>query len=178
MYIDDSKVERLITKMISMLTTVGLTPLSHPLFPILVIHERRLFDSIRGRATPETLDETIRVAATIVECYSTLLCYGHPPRGHALAALGKYLAIDVPATPANWNQKHTFPPYGPPRLKLAYETLLKARDELLVGFGTANEGGLYGKMVRDLIIPLERELGVWDQGIRNVLEDTLRSQAK
>jgi hypothetical protein len=166
-----------------MLTSVGLTPSSHPLLPILVIHERRLFDSIRAHSTPdtldtETLDETIRAAATIAECYSTLLCYGHPPRGHALAALGKYLAIDVPATPADWAQKRTFPPYGPQRLKLAYETLLKARDELLVGFGTANEGGKYGKMVRDLIIPLEKELGVWNQGIRNVLEDTLRSQAK
>ncbi|KIK64827.1 hypothetical protein GYMLUDRAFT_240776 [Collybiopsis luxurians FD-317 M1] len=61
-----------------------------------------------------------------------------------------------------------YPPSGFPRLKLAYETLLRAREMLLVGFGEANGGG---KDVRELVVRLEREMGMFWQGVRNMLED-------
>jgi SET and MYND domain-containing protein len=70
-----------------------------------------------------------------------------------------------------------YPPSGAPRLKLAYETLVRARSELLVGFGIQNEGGAVGRAVRESVVALEKELGVWKQGVRNVLEDTTTGPA-
>jgi len=64
-----------------------------------------------------------------------------------------------------------YPPSGLPRLKLAYDNLVRARKMLLVGFGVANEGGKVGQEVRDMIVALEKEIGVFKQGMRNVLED-------
>lgn len=93
-------------------------------------------------------------------------------RGIALAELGKLLAVDEPS-PLSPPQTTSFPPSGPARLRIAYETLLRARNELLVGFGLENEGGEVGREVRANIVALEKELGVWATGIQNALEDTV-----
>ena len=90
-----------------------------------------------------------------------ILTEGNPIRGVALAEFGKLLAVDeMEAKPANaptdgLPRPDAFPPTGPPRLKLAYETLLRAREELLIGFGRANEGGKVGRSVRDALAALE-----------------------
>lgn len=134
----------------------------------------------------DVLDDTIRVAAKSVTGLSELLCVGHPVRGIALAELGKILAVDEPQPAASRTATghplpipapapSSFPPSGPPRLKLAYDTLMRARSELLIGFGKANEGGQVGREIREIIASLEKEIGVWSQGVRNVIEDTLSS---
>lgn len=131
---------------------------------------------------PETvsaddLDDTIRVARNIFSGLEAILKPGHPIRGIQLAELGKLLAVDETRRAASDEAdklhlpQDKFPPSGPARLKLAVQTLKRAHEELLVGFGTANEGGQVGREVRDQLVELERELGVWNQGIRNVLED-------
>lgn len=71
-----------------------------------------------------------------------------------------------------------YPPSGPARLKLAYETLIRATKELRVGFGTKNDGGQVGRDVRESAVALEKEIGVWKQGVRNVIEDTPKQAIK
>lgn len=70
----------------------------------------------------------------------------------------------------------TYPPSGPQRLRLALETLIKARDELVIGFGA--DGGQVGKEVREVIVGIEKELDVWKSGIRNAMEDIPRGTNK
>ena len=122
--------------------------------------------------TQDFLDETIQTGSKTVEGLSHILCAGHPIRGIALAELGKMLAVDEPAPRTDATNGPPFPPSGPPRLKMAFDTLLQARDELLLGFGKSNEGGEVGQQIRNNIASLEKEIGVWRQGVRNVLEDT------
>jgi len=89
--------------------------------------------------------------------------------------LGKLLAVDETTpreNPAGNKTTLLYPPSGPPRVKLAYETLVRARDELLIGFGRQNEGGKVGQGVRDDIVSLEKEIGVWKQGVRNVMKNS------
>lgn len=57
----------------------------------------------------------------------------------SLVELGKMLAVDEPDPNPQGNG--TYPSSGPPHLKLAYDTLRRARNALLVGFGVANDGG-------------------------------------
>ena len=38
--------------------------------------------------------------------------------------------------------------------------------------GVAHGGGQLGAEIREAIVRLEKELGIWTTGIRNVLEDT------
>ena len=99
-------------------------------------------------------------------------------RAVALAELGKLLAVDEPSPPgmSDVAEAGRFPPSGPARLKLAYEALVRAHEEVLVGFGKADGGGQLGRELRDAIVRLEKELGVWTTGIRNALEDTVIGQ--
>lgn len=117
------------------------------------------------------LDESVRTAARHVAGVCAVLGEGHPVRGVAFAELGKLLAVDEPS-PSPPGQTTPFPPSGPARLKIAYDMLVKARNELLIGFGRENEGGEVGREVRESIVALEKELGVWTSDVRNVLEDT------
>ena len=54
---------------------------------------------------------------------------------------------------------------------------MRARNELTVGFGMSNEGGEVGRAVRESVVALEKELGVWKQGVRNVLQDMSKRTA-
>ncbi|PSR71434.1 hypothetical protein PHLCEN_2v12701 [Hermanssonia centrifuga] len=136
------------------------------------LHKELLITSLSVAISQELLDETIRTAAKYSSGLSDTLVYGHPVRGVALAELGKLLAVDEPSPPQASTSQSRFPPSGPARLKMAYETLLRARDELSIGFGRGNDGGRVGHEVREAIVRLEKELGVWTQGIRDTLKDT------
>ncbi|KAF9226289.1 SET domain-containing protein [Gyrodon lividus] len=167
---DYSKAKQLTTNVIPILLSAGLTPSCHPLLALLKLHQSLLVSSFSDQLSQELLDESIRTAAKHSAGLSAVHDEGHPVRGVALAELGKLLAADEPA-PSSPPQTNTFPPSGPVRLKMAYETLLRARKELLVGFARDNDGGEVGREVRDGIVSLEKELGVWMTGVRNALED-------
>ncbi len=100
---------------------------------------------------------------------------GHPVLGIALAELAKILAVDEPS-PRKTNGPGIYPPSGPPRLKLALDTFMRARNSLMIGFGIVNGGGEIGRHVREAIVSLEKEIGVWKQGVQNVLQDTPKSE--
>lgn len=142
----------------------------------------------------ERLDEAIRSAMRTCNALNQVLTYGHPIRGLATAELGKLLSVDEPSPghlvegalsptsssssalpaislpPCRKKATASCPPSGPERLRLAYETLVCARGELMVGFGGGkNEGGKVGNEVRRLLIDVERELAVWKDGIRNTI---------
>ena len=136
----------------------------------------------------EALDEAIRSATRSCTGLDQILTEGHPIRGVALAELGKLLSVDEPhpthlvspqsgvTTSASGSSPNMIPPSYPPsgsqRLKLAYETLKKARSELMIGFGGgSNEGGEVGQYVRRQVVELEKELDVWKTGLRNAYED-------
>lgn len=152
----------------------------------------------------EALDEAIRAATRASNGINQILAEGHPVRGIALAELGKLLAVDEPSptdvtvppsgpitpnptssplsslspspTPPTGGLKRPppYPPSGPARLKLAYQTLVRARSELVTGFGGGkNEGGIVGKSVRDQAIELEKEIAVWTTGLREAARDKM-----
>jgi SET and MYND domain-containing protein len=53
---------------------------------------------------------------------------------------------------------------------------VEARAELNVGFGAVNEGGVVGRDVREEIVKLERELGVWKKGVGEALKDAREAE--
>jgi hypothetical protein len=173
--VDPAKAIQLTSNLIPILTSTGLNPSSHPLLALTRLHQSLLISSFQSNMTQDILDETTRTIAKSTTGVSIILCEGHPVRGVALAELGKILAVDEPSpkhvTPAG-AVPAMFPPSGPPRLKLAYETLVRARKELLIGFGKTNDGGQVGQEIREAIMLLEKEIGVWSQGVRNVIRDT------
>jgi len=152
-----------------------MTPSTHPLLALLKLHQTLLLSSFSSQLTQLTLDETIRTAGKYSAGLTTILTEGHPVRAVALAELGKLLAVDEPSPPMPPPKNgSSFPPTGPARLKAAYETHLRARKELMIGFGRDTEGGEVGQSVRSIIVQLEKELGVWTSGVRNALEDVPR----
>lgn len=158
-------------RLIPILTNLGLTPSSHPLLALTRLHQSLLIESLSKNITQDTLNEIILTAAKSLAGLSNILPHGHPVRGVTLAELAKILAVDEPEPSTTHDANVPFPPSGPPRLKLAYETFIKARNELLIGFGLENEGGQVGREVRESIVSLEKELGIWCEAVRNVLED-------
>ena len=154
-----------------------LTSSSHPLLALNHLYHKPLVESFSIEPTQELLDEAIRTAAKHSAGLSKLLPIGHPLRGVSLAELGKLLAVDElsPQT-LNSSAPAPFPPSGIDRLKLDHETFVRARDELLIGYGKENGGGQVGKEVREALVRVEEELGVWNQGVRNVLEDSRNSR--
>ncbi|TFY69850.1 hypothetical protein EVJ58_g175 [Rhodofomes roseus] len=169
---DPQKAKQLTSNIIPILNSAGLAPSCHPLLAMARLHQELLIASLPESMTQETLDDTIRTAARYAAGVSAILPVGHPVRGVALAELGKLLAVDEPSPPSNMaGSADRFPPSGSARLKLAHETLVRAREELLIGFGTDNGGGLVGREAREAIVRLEKELGAWTQGINNALED-------
>ncbi|KAM5533874.1 hypothetical protein V8D89_012414 [Ganoderma adspersum] len=172
---DAAKARQLTTNIIPILVSAGLTPASHPLLAMTRLHQELLIETLQDPGLKqETLDDAIRTAAKYGAGIQAVLQKGHPVRAVALGELGKLLAVDepspAPASDAAANGR--FPPSGPARLKLAYESLVKAHEELLIGCGRELGGGHLGREIRDAIVGLEKELGVWTTGIQNVLEDT------
>ncbi|KAI6142865.1 hypothetical protein BKA82DRAFT_142041 [Pisolithus tinctorius] len=169
---DNNKAKSLTANIISVLISAGLTPSTHPLLALLKLHQTLLISSFPTPLTQEVLNETIRISGKYSVGLSAILDEGHPVRAMSLVELGKLLAVDEPSPPTSQPKNGSFPPSGPARLKAAYETLLRARKELLIGFGRQTEGGEVGDGVRETLVTLEKELEVWSTRIRNVLEDT------
>lgn len=161
--------------MIPILTSATALPSSHPLLALTRLHQSLLLAAFPSDLTQDALDGLIRASSASVTGLSAVLPPGHPARALALAELGKLLAVDEPAprptTATASASASAFPPSGPARLRLACETLIRARDELLISFGERNDGGEVGREVREMVVRVERELSAWGQGIRNVIED-------
>jgi SET and MYND domain-containing protein len=175
--VDPAKAIQLTSNLIPILISAGLAPSCHPLLALTRLHQSLLISSFQSDMTQDILDETIRTMAKSTAGLSSNLCVGHPVRGVALAELGKVLAVDEPAPKANTTVV-TFPPSGPQRLKSAYETLVQARNELFIGFGKKNDGGQVGQEIGEIIVSLEKEIGVWSQGVRNVIQDIPKPDQK
>ncbi|KAJ4479084.1 hypothetical protein J3R30DRAFT_3702122 [Lentinula aciculospora] len=173
---DPEKSLQLTTNLIPILSSAGFTPSSYPLLGLTRLHQQLVTASFQSPLTQEHLDETIRIATKNATGITALYREGHPVLALALAELGKLLAVDEPS-PRATDSPMIYPPSGLPRLKLAYENLLRARKMLLIGFGVANEGGQVGKEVREMLVALEKEIGVFKQGVRNVLQDTPKLKA-
>lgn len=184
---DPAHALRLTTHLLPLLTAARLPPAAHPHLALQRLHLALLLAGLPAAPDAPTLDEVTRVAARAVAGLEALLRAGHPVRGVAVAELGKLLAVDepAPAPPTNAiTDAETssgggatdagagagFPPTGSARLALAYGTLQRAHGELLVGFGRANGGGEVGRGVRDTLVALEKEIGAWVSGVRNVRE--------
>lgn len=160
------------------------------------IQANELAQSTSGHLSPkdvqEALDETIRAATRSCAGLSDILSEGHPVRAVARAELAKLLLVDEPLpkdldhgaadaqvspkpgslpSPTYSKVPQIYPPSGPQRLTLAYKTLLQTRAELMVGFGGLNEGGAVGKEVRSLLVDVEKEIAVWKDGVKNVIQD-------
>ncbi|KAF7350303.1 Histone-lysine N-methyltransferase ASHR1 [Mycena venus] len=165
---DPAKARQLTSKLIPILTSAGLTPPSHPLLALTRLHTALLIADLpqpqsQSPITPTeaqaSLDEAVVAATKAVA---------------GLDALGRLLAVDEPAPRAPGSAAEDalrYPPSGAKRLRLALETLVHARAELSVGFGAANEGGVVGRGLREDIVRLERELGMWKKGVGEALRD-------
>ncbi|KAG2140635.1 hypothetical protein DEU56DRAFT_735015 [Suillus clintonianus] len=175
---DYNKALQLTTNIIPILVSAGLTPSCHPLLALIGLHKSLLLSSLSTDIAQELLDETIRTAAKHYIGLSAILYDGHPVRAVSLVELGKLLAVDEPQPATSPPANVAFPPSGPPRLKAAYEALVRARYELMIGFGRNNDGGELGRNIRETLVSLEKELGVWTQGIHNTLQDLLSSSQK
>ena len=179
---DPAKARQLTSNVLPILTSAGVAPPAHPLLAMTRLHQELLIAALPAELSQETLDEAVRTAARYCAGLQTLLPRGHPVRAVALGELGKLLAVDEPSPSPPQSSggegaaEARFPPSGPARLKLAYESLVKAHEELLVGFGKAGGGGQLGREIREAVVRLEKELGVWTTGIRNALEDTVAAR--
>ncbi|KAG7092156.1 hypothetical protein E1B28_008525 [Marasmius oreades] len=136
---------------------------------VLVSPDAQAFSKGQQQNAQEHLDECIRNGSKIVAGLSAILSPGHPVMGIALAELGKLLAVDEVFVVDSTDTSAQFPPSGPARLKLAYDTLMRARASLRIGFGSRNEGGKVGREVREILVRLEKEIEVWKTRVRNVL---------
>ena len=157
--------------MIPILTSAKALPSSHPLLALTRLRQSLLLAAFPSNLTQDALDGLIRASSASVMGLNAVLPPGHPTRALALAELGKLLAVDEPAPRPAAAGASAFPPSGPARLRLACETLIRARDELLISFGERNDGGEVGREVREMVVRVERELAAWGQGVRNVIED-------
>lgn len=171
--LDPEKALKLTVNLIPLLVSAGLTNASHPLLALLRLQHLLLSTSLpkldsgveKREEHQQLLDDSIRTAAKVLSGLRQILPLGHPIRGIHLAETGKLLAVDEFA-PSQSGVKDVFPPNGPVRLRLAFENLIQAKKELLIGFGTVNEGGRVGQEVRDIIVSLETEIGIWKDGVR------------
>ncbi|KAJ7686194.1 SET domain-containing protein [Mycena rosella] len=180
---DPAKARQLTTNLVPILTSAGLTPASHPLLALTRLHQALLIAELPGAPAQAQvlLDEAIVAATKTLAGLGAVLRAGHPVRGIARTELGKLLAVDEPAPAPNSGsaaeEALRYPPSGAKRLRLALETLVQARAELGVGFGAPNEGGAVGREVREDIVRLERELGVWKKGLGEALRDAREAGA-
>ena len=168
---DLPKAQQLTTSMIPILTSAKALPSSHPLLALTRLRQSLLLAAFPSNLTQDALDGLIRASSASVTGLTAVFPPGHPTRALALAELGKLLAVDEPAPRPAATGASAFPPSGPARLRLACETLIRARDELLISFGERSGGGEVGREIREMVVRVERELAAWGQGVRNVIED-------
>jgi hypothetical protein len=167
--------------MIPILTSAKVLPSSHPLLALARLRQSLLLATFPPNLTQDALDGLIHASSASVTGLTAVFPPGHPTRALALAELGKLLAVDEPAPRAATGAggalaSSAFLPSGPARLRLACETLIRARDELLISFGERNGGGEVGREIREMVVRVERELAAWNQGVRNVIEDMPKSK--
>src|ERR1700733_6827822 len=165
---------------LSLLHTFPLHLSSDPLLALmrlhlsLLIHQISLLSSSEAASLAEqskrdtAVDEACRLCARCVAGVSDILPHGHPIRGVALAEFGKLLCVDVGPSNGSTEQSESADdgaesplPRGASRLQLAAQVLVRAREELMVGFGQTNGGGQVGREVENMIRGLEREMNVW-----------------
>ena len=183
--------------MIPLLTSGGVTNGSHPLLGLLRSQHYLFTTSLSlsadalARETPtasakeehqKLLDDGIRTAVRALQGLVEVLPFGHPIRAIHLSELGMLCATDetasnIPALsqPMNGN---VFPPTGAARLQLAINYLIEARKELLIAFGVGNEGGDVGKRVRETLIQLEAEMGIWKEGVKTAWKEQVVDRPK
>jgi len=128
------------------------------------------------------LDDTIRTAARVLQGLVEVLPVGHPIRAIHLSELGLLCATDetasnIPAPSLPTNEK-VFPPAGAARLQLAIDYLVEARKELFIAFGAGNECGDGGKKVRETLIQLETEMGIWKQGVKTAWKEQVADRPR
>jgi hypothetical protein len=175
-YSDLPKAQQLTTNIIPILTSVKVLPSSHPLLALTRLRQSLLLATFPPNLTQDALDGLIHASSASVTGLTAVFPPGHPTRALALAELGKLFAVDEPAPRPAGAGASAFPPSGPARLRLACETLIRARDELLISFGERNDGGEVGREIREMVVRVERELAAWNQGVRNVIEDMPKSK--
>ena len=193
--IDPAYAARIATNMISILTSAEVTNGSHPLLGLLRSQHYLFTMSLASsadalaRMTPTTtakeehqklLDDAIRTAARVLQGLVEVLPFGHPIRAVHLSEFGMLCATDetasnVPALSLPSNEK-VFPPTGAARLQLAINYLIEARKELLIAFG--KEGGDVGERVRETLIQLEAEMGIWKEGVKTAWKEQVVDRPK
>jgi hypothetical protein len=135
----------------------ALMPLSsHPLLALLRLEATMLSTPIESTDTIPHLFEAIEASSLSFRGMQALLPHGHPIRGIILAELGKLLNLEA-AGDSKAQQVVSFLPRDVKgRMGLARETMIKALEELRIGFGT--DGGLVGKEMEMLVEGLTREM--------------------
>lgn len=170
---------------------------SHPLLGLLRSQHYLLTTSLSlsadalARSTPtesekgehqKLLDDAIRTGVRVLQGLVEILPIGHPIRAIHLSELGLLCATDETAsnvpTQAPPTKEKVFPPTGAARLQLAINYLIEARKELLIAFGTGNEGGEVGKKVRETLIQLEAEMGIWKEGVKTAWKEQVADHPK
>ena len=195
--LDPAYAAKIATNIVSLLTSAGVTNGSHPLLGLLRSHHYILTTSLSlsaealARGTPtagakeehqKLLDDAIRTALRVLQGLVEVLPFGHPIRAIHLSELGMLCATDetasnVPTQSLPTNEK-AFPPTGAARLQLAVNYLIEARKESLIAFGAEKEGGDVGKKVRETLIQLEAEMGIWKEGVRTAWKEQVADRPK
>ncbi|KAH8833081.1 hypothetical protein DL96DRAFT_1694908 [Flagelloscypha sp. PMI_526] len=153
-------------KLIPLLDAAGFSPAAHPLLALTRLHQSILINTFQMLKLHRIFWMRLFVLRLGMSQGSVRFLWKDILFELLLLhEQGKILSMDEPRVV----------PSGPARLKLAYDVLVRARKELLVGFGKANEGGEVGREMRKLVVSLEKEIGVWKYGVRNVLQDDRES---
>ncbi|KAG8757292.1 hypothetical protein FRC14_002175 [Serendipita sp. 396] len=145
-------------------------PTSHPRLALMRLLQTLSIESMSTKEsdTSTSVDDVIRLSAQVVAALMDLLSRGHPIRGLAIATLGRLLCVDEPELPSDASIEQPFPPRGYQRLVLAKSTLLRAVEELEIGFGPG--GGTLGTETRQMLENTDRELAIFERGVRNAKE--------
>lgn len=166
---------------------------THPLLGLVRLSQNLQISALSEKPSQPHLDMAIRFATMNIEGLAKILRFGHPVRALALTELGKLYAVDEPdsdsenhslecITPASGDNKDLFKNYqhprGPDRLRRAVQVLQQAYNELCIAFGRKNNGGAVGIEIRETLSRLEKELAVWDTGIRDTLDDKIAENNK
>lgn len=195
--IDLARAAKITKNIIPLLTSAGMTNGSHPLLGLLRSHHYLLTISLSSSAdalaqtTPAAsekeghqnlLDDAILTAARALQGLVEVLPVGHPIRAIHLSELGLLCATDETASNipdlSLPTDEQAFPPAGAARLQLAMNYLIEARKELLIAFGVGSEGGDVGRKVRETLVQLEAEMGIWKEGVKTAWKEQVADRSK